>query len=58
MVRGPLVGSGELEQPAVVPHAAEERNPHRVAAADESGRDGDLRQAGRRALFARARLEP
>src|SRR5437899_309474 len=51
-----LVRVGETEQLPVRPQAAEKRDADRVAAADESRRNGDLRQAGHRALFAGARF--
>ena len=56
MVRRPLVGGADLQQALIVPQAAEERNADGIAAADEAGGHRDLRQPGRRALLARARL--
>ena len=51
-----LVGGGHLEQLLVVPRATEQRDAHRESPAEESGGDGDLRQAGERTFFARAGL--
>src|SRR5437762_12447785 len=57
MVGRLLVGIREREDAAVAPEAAEERDAERIAAAaDEAAWNGDLRQAGERALLARARL--
>ena len=56
MMRGVFVRRRQLQQPPVVPHPAEQRDAHRVAAADETRGHRDLRQPGRRALFAGAGL--
>src|SRR3954447_22232470 len=56
MMRRPLVGGADLEQPPIGPHAAEQGYACRVATAEEAGEHGHLWQTSDGALLACARL--